>query len=122
MAYHSGVDYGGSGITLQRPRAPPPGGSWVFYQTVEVAPLQKSRDEVQRIVTEIRAEFTAGSYDLVSRNCNDFSDAFCKRLCDQGIPSWVNALAGIGNSLGVGNLIRSAMGHGAASAGGKADV
>eukprot|EP00401_Gymnodinium_catenatum_P007206 CAMPEP_0117475306 /NCGR_PEP_ID=MMETSP0784-20121206/9727_1 /TAXON_ID=39447 /ORGANISM="" /LENGTH=309 /DNA_ID=CAMNT_0005269549 /DNA_START=107 /DNA_END=1036 /DNA_ORIENTATION=- len=134
MAYHSGVEVygteycfgggnsGGSGITLQRPRAPPPGGSWVFYQTVEVAPLQKSRDEVQRIVTEIRAEFTAGSYDLVSRNCNDFSDAFCKRLCDQGIPSWVNALAGIGNSLGVGNLIRSAMGHGAASAGGKADV
>lgn len=134
MAYHSGVEVhgteylyggstsGGSGVSLQRPRVPPPGSGWQFYQTVEIAPMQKSKAEVQSIVAELRAEFSAGSYDLVSRNCNHFSDAFCQRLCGQGIPSWVNALAGIGNSLGIGGLIRNAMGQGAASAGGKADV
>jgi len=133
MAYHSGVEVygteycfaggnsGGSGVTLQRPRAAPPGGSWVFYQTVEIAPLQKTREEVQRLVSEIRAEFTAGSYDLVSRNCNHFSEAFCQKLCGKGLPVWVNALAGLGNALGVGGLIRGAMGQGAVG-GGKADV
>lgn len=134
MAYHSGVEVygteycfaggnaGGSGVTLQRPRAPPPGGSWVFYQTVDIAPLQKSKDEVQRIVTEIRAEFTAGSYNLVSKNCNTFSDAFCNRLCGKGIPTWVNALAGIGNSLGLSDIINKAMGGSSGGGSGKGDV
>lgn len=127
MAYHSGIEIfgteycfgggpgGGSGVMLQRPRAPPPGGSWVFYQTVEVAPLQKSKPEVEKIVQELRLEFSAGSYDLVSRNCNHFSEAFCQKLCGQSIPGWINALAGVGNSLGLGGMIRQAMGQGAAA-------
>jgi len=131
--YHTGVEVhgteyvfaggnsGGSGVGLQRPRVPPPGSGWTFYQTVEIAPLQKTRDEVQQIVAALRAEFSAGSYDLVERNCNHFSEAFCQRLCGQGIPSWVNALAGIGKSLGVGGMIRNAMGMGSGG-GGKADV
>lgn len=135
VAYHSGlevygVEYlfggggatGGSGVTIQRPKVPPPGSGWTFYQSVDVAPIKCSKDEAQKIVTELKVEFSAGSYDLVSRNCNHFSDALSKRLCGQGIPSWVNALAGIGDSLGIGGLIRNAMGQGAASAGGKADV
>lgn len=135
VAYHSGLEVygteyvfaggnaGGSGVTLQRPCVAPPGSGWVFYQSVEVAPLDKSKEEVQRAISDLRAEFTAASYDLVSRNCNHFSEALCQRLCGKSIPSWVNALAGIGNSLGVGNLIRNAMGQGApAAAGGKADV
>eukprot|EP00811_Abedinium_folium_P005222 NODE_14808_length_1084_cov_6.211076.p2 GENE.NODE_14808_length_1084_cov_6.211076~~NODE_14808_length_1084_cov_6.211076.p2 ORF type:complete len:277 (+),score=100.32 NODE_14808_length_1084_cov_6.211076:96-833(+) len=59
-----------------------------------------SRDEALRIVEELRREFPASSYDLMSRNCNTFSDALCKRLCNgQGIPSWVNRLAGVGGAL-----------------------
>jgi len=134
MIYHSGVElhgteylFGGgntqtTGVSLQRPRVPPPGSGWTFYQSVDVAPLTHSRDEVQRIITELKVEFSAGSYDLVSKNCNHFSEACCQRLCGQSIPSWINAAAGIGNSLGIGNMIRSAMGQGAAGAGGKADV
>jgi len=134
--YHSGlevfgVEYmfaggngGGTGVSMQRPRVPPPGSGWTFYQSVEVAALRASKQEVERIVQELRTDFSGGSYDLVSRNCNHFSDALCTRLCGQGIPGWVNALAGIGNSLGVGNLIKSAMGQssGGGYAGGKADV
>lgn len=135
VAYHSGlevygVEYvfgggpgGGSGVTLQRPRVPPPGSGWTFYQSAEVAPLRASKDEVQRIVQELKAEFAAGSYDLVSRNCNHFSDALSKRICGQGIPSWINALAGIGSSLGVGDLIRNAMGQGTGGyRGGNAEI
>lgn len=130
MAYHSGVEIfgteycfgggpgGGSGVMLQRPRAPPPGGSWVFYQTAEVAPLTKTKDEVTRIVQEMRMEFSSGSYDLVSRNCNHFSEAFCQQLCGQSIPGWINALAGLGNSLGLGGMIKQAMGQGSGGGGG----
>lgn len=109
--YHSGVEvlgaeyvFGGgdtsySGVTAQRPKVPPPGSGWVFYQSVEIAPLTKSKDEVLRLVQELRSEFPARSYDLVARNCNHFSDALCHRLCGVGIPSWVNRLAGVGASL-----------------------
>mmetsp|Transcript_39244 Transcript_39244/g.73194 ORF Transcript_39244/g.73194 Transcript_39244/m.73194 type:complete len:336 (+) Transcript_39244:55-1062(+) len=115
-AYHSGVElhggeyvFGGgdssfSGVTVQRPRVPPPGSGWVFYQTVDIAACRLSRDEALRIVQEMRAEFPASSYDLMARNCNHFADALCKRLCNQGIPTWVNRLAGIGNA------VRSAVG------------
>eukprot|EP00746_Dinoflagellata_sp_MGD_P008899 gnl/MRDRNA2_/MRDRNA2_117873_c0_seq1.p1 gnl/MRDRNA2_/MRDRNA2_117873_c0~~gnl/MRDRNA2_/MRDRNA2_117873_c0_seq1.p1 ORF type:complete len:328 (-),score=75.36 gnl/MRDRNA2_/MRDRNA2_117873_c0_seq1:124-1107(-) len=134
LAYHSGVEVhgteycfgggnaGGSGVTMQRPRVPPPGGSWVFYQSVDIGPMQKSKDEVQRILSEIRQDFSAGSYNLVSRNCNHFSEAFCQRLCSQGIPSWVNATAGIANSLGIGDMISKAMGGAMGGGGGKADA
>lgn len=134
MAYHSGVEVhgtefcfgggmsGGSGVTLQRPKVPPPQGGWKFYQTVDIAPLQKTKEEVQRIVAEIRADFTSGSYNLTSRNCNHFTEAFCQKLCGTGIPSWVNALAGLGNSLGLGDMINKAMGGGSGGGGGKADM
>lgn len=135
VAYHSGLEIAGteyvfggggatgtSGVSLQRPQVPPPGSGWTFYQSVDIAPLEKSREEVQRIVTELKKEFSQGSYDLVSRNCNHFSEALCQRVTGKSIPSWVNALAGLGNSLGLGGLIRNAMGQSAPSSGGKADV
>ena len=121
-AYHSGVElYGGeyvfgggdssfSGVTVQRPRVPPPGSGWVFYQAVDIAPCRLSRDEALRIIQDMRAEFPASSYDLMARNCNHFADALCRRLCSQGIPSWVNRLAGIGNA------VRSAVGGSATAA------
>lgn len=106
--YHSGLQvfgveyvFGGgdtshSGVSMQRPKIPPPGSGWVFYQTVEIGALTKSRAEVERVLAEVRADFPGSSYNLVSRNCNHFSDDVAKRICGQGIPSWVNLLAGIG--------------------------
>jgi len=109
-------------VSLQRPKVPPPGTGWTFYQSVDVAPLQKSRGEVETILRDLKVEFSSGSYDLVSKNCNHFSEAMCQRICSKSIPSWVNAAASVGNSLGIGGLIRNAMGQAAPSAGGKADV
>jgi len=121
--YHSGVEvlgaeyvFGGgdssfSGVTAQRPRIPPPGSGWVFYQTVDIGPLQLARDAAHRALTELRSEFAASSYNLVSRNCNHFADALCNRLCGHGIPGWVNRLAGVGSA------VQSAVGATQGSAG-----
>jgi len=111
VAYHSGVEvlgaeyvYGGSdtsysGVSAQIPRVPPAGSGWVFYQSVEIGSLARPRDEVLRAINELKATWPGSAYDLVSNNCNHFSDAMCQRLCGQRIPSWVNRLAGVGDSL-----------------------
>jgi len=137
MMYHTGVevlgaeyvfgggDTGYSGVTAQRPRVPPPGSGWVFYQTVDIAALQVGQQDAHRIIAELRGEFPGNSYDLVTRNCNTFSDELCRRLCGQGIPSWVNRLAGLANQTGLASAVRSAAGvpaaPSAASAGSKAE-
>ena len=92
-AYHSGVEvfggeyvFGGgntsfSGVTVQRPKVPPPGSGWTFYQTVEIAPCRFSRDDAMRAIQDLRAEFPASGYDLMARNCNHFAEALCQKLC-----------------------------------------
>eukprot|EP00971_Amphidinium_carterae_P009910 195438-Amphidinium_carterae.1 len=61
--------------------------------------MRLSTQEAHRVIAEVRAEFPGNSYDLVSRNCNTFSDALCTRLCGRNIPGWVNRLAGLGNAV-----------------------
>ena len=127
QVYHSGVEvlgaeyvFGGgdtshSGVTAQRPRIAPPGTGWVFYQTVDIGPLQLSREEVHRAIAELQSEFPGNSYDLISRNCNSFADVFCRRLTGNGIPGWVNRLAGTVTQLGLDSVARSVAGLPAAS-------
>lgn len=126
MVYHTGVEvdgveyvFGGgdtsySGVTMQRPKAPPPGSGWMFYKAVPLGSARGSREDLQRAMTDIRREFPASGYDLLSRNCNHFSDALSQRLCGQPIPSWVNRMAGIGETF------RPLLGQVAAPTGGKA--
>lgn len=109
--YHSGVEvlgaeyvFGGgdtshSGVTAQRPRVPPSGSGWIFYQTVEIGPSIIPQDHILNVVRTVREDFPANSYDLVSNNCNHFSETMCRRLTGLGIPSWVNRLAGLGNAV-----------------------
>lgn len=95
VAYHSGVElYGGeyvfggcsgsSGVTAQRPKVPPAGSGWTFYQSLDIGPCLLSRDEAMRAVQELQRDFAAASYDLTARNCNHFSEAMCQRLCRLG--------------------------------------
>lgn len=134
--YHTGVEvlgaeyvFGGgdtsfSGVTAQRPRVPPPGSEWLFYQTVDLGSTRTSKQEIHRVITELRTEFPASGYDLVSRNCNHFSDALSNRLCGQSIPPWVNRLAGMGaavrNTVGGGAPAGKPAGKAEGGAGGPA--
>ena len=42
-----------------------------------------------------------GTYDIVNKNCNTFSNAVCMSLCGKPIPSWVNRAAAIGSTLSI---------------------
>ncbi|CAL5051429.1 unnamed protein product [Urochloa decumbens] len=104
--YHSGVQVHGveyaygahdgasSGIFEVVPRRCP---GYAFRESVLVGATELTRAEVRAVMAELAAEFPGDAYNLVSRNCNHFCDAACRRLVARArIPRWVNRLAKIG--------------------------
>uniref|UniRef100_A0ACD6A5R5 Uncharacterized protein n=1 Tax=Avena sativa TaxID=4498 RepID=A0ACD6A5R5_AVESA len=104
--YHSGVQvhgveyaYGahegnGSGIFEVSPRRCP---GYAFREAVLVGSTELTRAEVRALMADLAADFPGDAYNLVSRNCNHFCDAACRRLVARArIPRWVNRLAKIG--------------------------
>ncbi|XP_066378212.1 deSI-like protein At4g17486 [Miscanthus floridulus] len=105
--YHSGVQVHGveyaygahdgasSGIFEVVPRRCP---GYTFRESVLVGTTELSRAEVRALMSDLAAEFPGDAYNLVSRNCNHFCDAACRRLVAgrARIPRWVNRLAKIG--------------------------
>ncbi|KAM3208161.1 hypothetical protein ACQJBY_063072 [Aegilops geniculata] len=104
--YHSGVQvhgveyaYGahegaGSGIFEVPPRRCP---GYAFREAVLVGTTALTRAEVRALMADLAADFPGDAYNLVSRNCNHFCDAACRRLVARArIPRWVNRLAKIG--------------------------
>ena len=57
---------------------------------------------VHATISRLRTRFSRGSYDLLTKNCNVFSDALCKELVGKNIPSWINRLARTGNKIDSG--------------------
>ncbi|KAG0513150.1 hypothetical protein BDA96_10G076900 [Sorghum bicolor] len=105
--YHSGVQVHGveyaygahdgasSGIFEVVPRRCP---GYTFRESVLVGTTELSRAEVRALMSDLAADFPGDAYNLVSRNCNHFCDAACRRLVAgrARIPRWVNRLAKIG--------------------------
>uniref|UniRef100_A0A0E0DXY6 PPPDE domain-containing protein n=2 Tax=Oryza meridionalis TaxID=40149 RepID=A0A0E0DXY6_9ORYZ len=96
--YHSGYAYGahdgaGSGIFEVAPRRCP---GYAFREAILVGTTELTRAEVRAVMADLAADFPGDAYNLVSRNCNHFCDAACRRLVRARIPRWVNRLAKIG--------------------------
>ncbi|RLN11611.1 hypothetical protein C2845_PM09G04780 [Panicum miliaceum] len=97
--YHSGYAYGAhdgasSGIFEVVPRRCP---GYAFRESVLLGTTELTRAEVRALMAELAADFPGDAYNLVSRNCNHFCDAACRRLVARArIPRWVNRLAKIG--------------------------
>lgn len=53
--------------------------------------------EIEELVMELSDEFTGPSYNLLSRNCNHFTEEFVARLNNKTIPLWINKAAKLGN-------------------------
>jgi len=95
-----GGDGGDSGIMTQEPRYMAPGAPWVYKQTEKVGTTTLTRTQIQDMISKMGSQYPTSSYNLVARNCNHFTDDFCKRVSKTktGIPSWVNRTAGIANA------------------------
>lgn len=52
---------------------------------------------IQKIIVQIKKEYTGNSYDVFQRNCNHFTEEFAKKLFNhQETPNYLNRIARIG--------------------------
>ena len=99
--YHTGVEVNGyeysfspSGVVRTRPRLPEFG---TLREQLTMGTYSEGMSGINAIVSTLRnSRFPQGAYDTMHLNCNHFSDAFCLATVHQGIPSWVNRMAGVG--------------------------
>lgn len=100
--YHSGLEICGteytfsdSGIYSNPPRDAGPGAT--FRTQIKLGFITTRYQQITKDVDSLRTRFAPGSYNLMTQNCNHFTNALCKRLLRKGIPGWVNRMAALGS-------------------------
>lgn len=68
-----------------------------FRETLSMGYTTLSPQEVERVIYGMKDEWRGCTYNVLSRNCHNFSDELSRRLCGCGLPPWVNALASTGD-------------------------
>mmetsp|Transcript_42336 Transcript_42336/g.95524 ORF Transcript_42336/g.95524 Transcript_42336/m.95524 type:complete len:354 (+) Transcript_42336:106-1167(+) len=101
-AFHTGVEvygrewsFGAAPVGYSGIGENPPGENTMhsFRETLVMGYTPYNPEQITQIIQELAVEWPGTSYELFSRNCHNFSDAFCRRLGVPGVPSWVNDLA-----------------------------
>lgn len=103
--YHSGVEvygceyaYGGhdldlSGIFHTEPKKPP--GPVEFRVSIPMGECRLTKVEVEQLVDRMSDKYKGNTYHLLQKNCNHFTNDFCKELVGRKAPTWINRLAGL---------------------------
>jgi len=106
--YHSGIevngreyafgghDMEGTGVFENEPRQ---AYGAVFREAIPLGKSKHRAQEVPGVIEELATEFSGVSYNLFTRNCNNFSDALGERLTGKRAPQWINRLASYGESI-----------------------
>nr|CAD1835390.1 unnamed protein product [Ananas comosus var. bracteatus] len=78
----------------------PPGKNpmYTYRECIVLGETDCSILKVNQILRELGREWPGNSYDLLSKNCNHFCDAFCERLGVPKLPGWVNRFANAGDT------------------------
>ncbi|URE34869.1 hypothetical protein MUK42_18013 [Musa troglodytarum] len=78
----------------------PPGKNpmYTYREHIILGETNCSILKVNQILRELSQAWPGHSYDLLSKNCNHFCDAFCERLGVQKLPGWVNRFANAGDT------------------------
>jgi len=84
-----------TGVYATAPMSCPPGARLV--KTVRRGHIiDLDEDQISNTINEVSEEFMGMDYDLLSRNCNHFTDYLCRKLTGKGIPGWLNRAAKMG--------------------------
>lgn len=81
------------------PRKPPqrPNQPFTYRKTMVVGAAVLIEDDVSDIIKAMKeGDWKRGSYCMLSKNCNHFTEELCKRLVGREIPRWVNRPAKVG--------------------------
>mmetsp|Transcript_19487 Transcript_19487/g.39295 ORF Transcript_19487/g.39295 Transcript_19487/m.39295 type:complete len:205 (-) Transcript_19487:312-926(-) len=104
-AFHCGIEvYGqefsfnwkpqGSGVFRCRPRQCP-GHS--YRTSIHMGDVDLTFEEVEGLMSRLKAEWPGSSYHILNRNCCTFCDAFCRLVGLGPIPYWTRNLADAGS-------------------------
>lgn len=105
-AFHTGVEVYGrewcfgmtfddfsTGITSNAPAQNP---DHTFRETLSMGYTSLSPREVAQLLDGMKHEWKGKNYNVLSKNCHHFSDAFSAELGVAKLPAWINTLASTG--------------------------
>lgn len=67
-----------------------------FREYYDYGPYEGTSTQIENIIDELRPHFSGDAYNIMTKNCNSFSDALLERLVGRKIPGFVNRMAYIG--------------------------
>jgi hypothetical protein len=84
-----------------RPKQVPSGneGPPPFRMTIKLGECVATSQEVEGVISGMRADWPGSRYHLLRSNCNSFAEELAIRLCGVRIPGWVNRAASLGASV-----------------------
>uniref|UniRef100_A0A0K0DYD1 DUF862 domain-containing protein n=1 Tax=Strongyloides stercoralis TaxID=6248 RepID=A0A0K0DYD1_STRER len=110
--YHTGVEvygkefmFGGhpenkTGITSVKPKqAYEYNNKFIFKKCINMGTTKYDKITIYRIIEQLGKQFSGMNYHLLKKNCNNFSDEFCKKIVGKGIPKKYNRIARFFNSI-----------------------
>ncbi|MCJ1478963.1 hypothetical protein MMC13_007647 [Lambiella insularis] len=83
-----------TGIFHTPPLTLPPGGTHRLTHLQGFTYL--SRNEIEQLLRDASSKFSGERYNLLTNNCNHFTNHMCRVLTGQDVPSWVNRAARVG--------------------------
>lgn len=86
-----------TGVYWTKPRTEPPGGT--FKCEILHGFTLHPQAQIESIIKEASEEFQGTSYNLLSKNCNHFTQYLCEKLTGRTGPGWLNRAASIGVAL-----------------------
>ncbi|KAG6393174.1 hypothetical protein SASPL_147409 [Salvia splendens] len=87
-------EYPTSGVFEVEPRGCP---GFLFRRAIHVGSTDMSRSEFRSFMEHLSNDYHGDTYNLISKNCNHFTDEVCQRITGKSIPGWVNRLARMGS-------------------------
>ena len=93
FCYGGDPNNSGSGVMQMSPLSAP----GAVYKESFLMGVVHDQKFLYATLDELKRNFVAKEYSLVSQNCNHFADALCWRLLGKRIPSYINRLARVGS-------------------------
>ena len=64
-----------------------------FWKQIKLGETILPFREIEEVISELKIEFIASSYDAFDKNCNHFSNEFSKKLLNVEIPGYLNRIS-----------------------------
>lgn len=94
MEYGFGAhDLSISGVFEAEPKSCP---GYIYRCSIPLGRIDMPVSEFRNFIENVASEYHGDTYNLISKNCNHFTDDMSCRLTGRRIPGWVNRLAKLG--------------------------